>query len=918
MGLFGRRSNVNTSTQRISSFQVNQSSYGCPVKLVFGTAMISGVLGDFTDFTAHAKTTTTTSGGKGGGGVTQTDTTYTYSVAGVLVLGEGKLGGVGQVWSGNKTTDCYALNLQFFNGEKAQAPWGYMLTNHPDHALTYSGTSYLAGVVDLGDSASLPNMNFEVYGLCQSTAPTMYLKKSYTKTGLHYDEVTIEGKELPLYTLNDTFSINDCDAVESVTSDNSSKIQFHYDVSVSNHVATIHVYTESPSTGQPITQVVVTYKQGYQEPIGTPTNQKMQQYAYNKEIEISNFQSNRYVEEYVFDSASGTGSWVTLNSRYYAIEQSKDSAGNVKAGVYTYIFNFDERDDGMDRVDPTFIRIYYTAIQASVDYTPTDANPRDIIYTLLTSTVYGENFPDVLIDEESFGTYSAYCQNNSLLLSPVYDEQTSCSDIISGLMECTNSEYVFSQGKVKIIPYWDGLTPNYAITDRNIINQTEDTLLIERTSQADTYNIVPLEYTSRVDQYNSGVVYATDEGDIELHGVRQAGTYSHPEIMNQSLAQAVAQLILQKQLYNRNKYTLKLGQEFILLEPMDAVTLESDLAKLGLTTVRVVEIVESADDYTLEITFEDNLSGVSTAPTYATQSADRATSETNAQPGNVNKPIMFEAPAPLVTSATGYELWIYASGDNKWWGGCSVWMSVDGNSYRLVGEVKQPARQGVITNSLPVEATPDETNTLSVDLSVSRSTLVGATQQEADEYVTLCWIDGANNGEFISYQNATLTGLYQYDLTYLRRGVYGSNIMTHTANAQFVRCDTGIALKIPFSASEIGNTYYVKLCSFNVFGTVEQELAAVDPYTITLHGYNKKSVTESGTETLTLGVTKTISYNHTYQSAPSPQATIINGYAGDVININNMTTTSFDVKFENANTSIEEQTRTINYIVYGV
>ena len=916
MGLFGRSSNVNTSTQRISSFQVNQSSYGCPVKLVFGTAMISGVLMEFQDFTAIAHTTTTTSGGKGGGSVTQTDTSYTYSVAGCLALGEGKLGGVGQVWSGNKTTDCYALNLQFFNGEKAQAPWGYMLTNHPDHALTYSGTSYLAGVVDLGDSASLPNMNFEVYGLCQSTAPTMYLKKSYTKTGLHYDTTTTD--EITMYTLNDTFTISNCDAVESVTGNSSSSMYpLKYTQSVSNHVATIHVYTEYPAMFQPITQVIVTYKQGYQEPIGTPTNQKMQQYAYNKEIEISNFQANRYVEEYVFDSASGTGSWVTLDSRYYTIEQSKDSAGNVKAGVYTYTFNFDDRDDGMDRVDPAFIRIYYTAIQATVDYTPTDANPRDIIYTLLTSTVYGENFPDVLIDEESFGTYSAYCKNNSLLISPVYDEQTSCADIIGGLMECTNSEYVFSQGKVKIIPYWDGLTPNYAITDKNIINQAEDTLLIERTSQADTYNIVPLEYTSRVDQYNSGVVYATDEGDIELHGVRQAGTYSHPEIMNQSLAQAIAQLILQKQLYNRNRYKLKLGQEFILLEPMDAVTLESDLAKLGLTTVRVVEIVESADDYTLEITFEDNLSGVSTAPTYATQSADRATSETNAQPGNVNKPIMFEAPAPLVTSATGYELWIYASGGNKWWGGCSVWVSVDGNSYRLVGKVEQPARQGVITNSLPVEATPDETNTLSVDLSLSRSTLASATQQEADDYVTLCWIAGANNGEFISYQNATLTGLYQYDLTYLRRGVYGSNIMTHTANAQFVRCDTGIALKIPFSSSEIGNTYYVKLCSFNVFGTVEQELAEVEPYTVTLHGYNKKSVTESGTETITRNTTKTINYNHTYQSAPYPQATIINGYAGDVVHITNMTTTSFDVYFENADTSITEQTRDINYIVYG-
>lgn len=821
MGLFGGSSSVNTSAQRISSFQVNQSSYGSPLKLIFGTAMVNGVLMDYQDFTAIATTKTTTSGGKGGGKVTQTDTTYTYTVAGCMALGEGTLAGVGHIWADSKTTDLSALGLTFFYGTKAQAAWGYMLTNHPDHALTYSGTSYVAGVLNLGDSATLPNLNFEVYGLCQSTHSSI-----------------------------------------------------------------------------------------------TPSNQKMQQFAYTKEIEISNFSANRYVQEYVFHSATGTGSWETLNSRYYEITQSKDQYGNVKAGVYTYTFNFDNRDDGYDRVDPTYVRIYYTAIQATVDYTPTDANPRDIIYTLLTSTVYGENFPSVLIDEESLATYSAYCKNNSLLISPVYSDRTSCSDIINKLMECTNSSYVFSQGKVKIIPYWDGLTPNYAVTDGNILNQGAETLTIERTSQADTYNIIPLEHTSRADQYNSNIVYATDEGDIELHGVRQAGTYSHPEIMNQSLAQAVAQLILQKQLYTRNKYKVKLGQEFVLLEPMDAATLQSELANLGVTSVRVVEIVESADDYSLEITFEDNLSGVFTAPSYATQDTSRATANTSVSGGNTNAPIIFEAPAPLVTSATGYELWIYASG-GEWWGAANVWVSQDGLTYKRVGTIKQPARQGTITNSLPSASTPDTTNTLGVDLSMSRSTLVSVSQQEADDAVSLCWIAGSNNGEFISYKNATLTSQYHYNLSYLRRGVYGSTIQAHSSGAKFVRCDTGNVLKIPFNSNEIGNTYYVKLTSFNVFGGEEQELSDVSPYTFTVHGYNKRVLMESGTATISKGTVSTITYTNRYDSPPYPQVTITDAKSGDRLEITNMTASSFGVTFYNSDATIAETTRQINYLVYG-
>jgi hypothetical protein len=350
---------------------------------------------------------------------------------------------------------------------------------------------------------------------------------------------------------------------------------------------------------------------------------------------------------------------------------------------------------------------------------------------------------------------------------------------------------------------------------------------------------------------------------------------------------------------------------------MDTCTLQSDLAKLGLTSVRVVEIKESAEDYSLEITFEDNLSGTLTAPSYDTQGTTRATTNTNVKPQNVNAPIMFEAPAPLVTSATGYEIWIYASG-GEWWGGCNVWVSQDGNTYKRVGQVKLPARQGVITNTLPVSSTPDTTNTLGVDLSMSRSAIVSVSQQEADDGVSLCWIEGANNGEFISYRDATLTSQYHYNLSYMRRGVYGSSIMTHTAGAKFVRCDTNNVLKIPFNSTEIGTTYYVKFTSFNVFGTEEQELSEVSPYTFTVHGYNRRVVMESGTTTITKGANTTITYQNKYDSPPYPQVTITNAQATDHLEITNMTKTSFDVTFSNNNApTTPPETRQINYLVYG-
>jgi hypothetical protein len=883
--------------------------------------MISGVLMDYQDFTAVAHTTTTTSGGKGGGGeVTQTSTEYTYTVAGAMALGEGKLAGVGKVWAGSKTTDIYALGMTFFDGSVGQAPWGYMLSRHPDHALTYSGTGYLAGVVDLGSSASLPNMNFEVYGLCQNQSPPMYRNDAKTVPA-QYREVQVSNTNNQgyhyVYYLDTTFTLESYAGIVSIRYGNISASYQVISVDASN-TATIRAYTKY-SVSPNIPTLTVTWKRIYRPGTGTPTRNKMQQFAYTKEIEISNFSSNRYVQEYVFNPVTAVGSWVTLNSRYYTIEQAKNPQDQPIPGVYVYKFNFDDRDDGYHRADPTYLRIYYTATQTSVDYTPTDANPRDIIWELLTSTVYGENFPSVLIDEESLAIYSTYCKNNSLLISPVYTDQTSCSDIISSLMECTNSQYVFSQGKVKIIPYWDGLTPIYAITDRNIIDQGEETLRIERTSQADTYNIIPLEHTSRADQYNSNVVYATDEGDIELHGVRQAGTYSHPEIMNQSLAQAVAQLILQKQLYNRNRYTVKLGQEFILLEPMDAVTLESQLGNLGITNVRVVEIVESEEDFSLEITFEDNLSGITTAPAYAVQDTTRTEAATNAPPGDTNRLILFEAPTALVESATGYEVWIYASGASKWWGGCHVWISLDGEAYQMIGAIKQPARQGVLTAPLSASSSHiDNTNTLAVDMAMSRGILSSVSQETINNLDSLIWIGGENNGEFLVYRDAELTAQYKYNLTYLYRGLYGSASTSHATNTPFVRCDSGVVLKYPFQSKDVGTTVYIKTTAFNVFGTVEQSLSDVEPITFKIVGYNEKSIVESGTATIEKDTPTRINYSHVFATPPYPQVTIVDTKTGDLLQIDNMTEIGFDCWFNNDDSSIEETTRTINYLVTGV
>jgi hypothetical protein len=222
--------------------------------------------------------------------------------------------------------------------------------------------------------------------------------------------------------------------------------------------------------------------------------------------------------------------------------------------------------------------------------------------------------------------------------------------------------------------------------------------------------------------------------------------------------------------------------------------------------------------------------GVGTASLYPRLAAAGSAVDTLTDPGDTNPPIIFEPPTGL--SGGVYEVWMIASGGPDW-GGCQVWISLDNATYALAGTIYRGARQGTLTAGLPNHPDPDDTGTLSVDLTQSQGQLLSGTQADADNLVTLCYVDG----ELISYRTATLTGSYRYDLTYLRRGVYGTVITAHSAGGNFARfgpSDPSL-FKYRYSGNFVRQTIHVKLPAFNIFGQALQDLSglAADTYTLT-------------------------------------------------------------------------------------
>ena len=492
-----------------------------------------------------------------------------------------------------------------------------------------------------------------------------------------------------------------------------------------------------------------------------------------------------------------------------------------------------------------------------------DADPALVVSDFLTASQYGVGFPAASIDATSlFGSggdasYQTYCRAVGLAFSPALTDAETASSIVDRWLQLTNTAAVWSGGLLRFIPYGDtavtgngvtfnpNVTPIYDLGDDDYIDENNaDPLTVSRTDPYEAYNVWRVECADRNNAYNLTPVEARDQNAIELtsqnlgggRGERIAPTVTAHEICDTGVALISAQLMLQRAVYIRNTYKFRLSWEYCLLDPMDLVTVTDTVLGLDKTPIRITTIEENENGY-LEITAEEFPLGYATATKYATTSVVNVPSDRNVDPGSVADVLIFE---PTDQLGGGLVIMAGACSANPLWGGCNIWLSYqeDGN-YSQIGTVKATARIGVTTADLPpvgvsvTGQTIDQTNTLAVDLTESAGALSSGTQADAAALNNRCYV----GGEIISYETATLTGAYEYNLSYLVRGVYGTEdeIIDHPAGSKFARID-GAFFSYPYDQSRIDHTVYLKFQSFNVYGGGTQSLADCTAFAYTITG----------------------------------------------------------------------------------
>src|SRR5258706_6352591 len=443
--------------------------------------------------------------------------------------------------------------------------------------------------------------------------------------------------------------------------------------------------------------------------------------------------------------------------------------------------------------------------------TTLDANPGDIVVEFVTNAKHGLQVPAGRIGDTNLVTLYNYCQAVGIWMSPILSSAKSAQSFMQDLLYGCVAEAAWSNGLLKVVPYYDApasahgatftpnLSPIYDLTDDDFLgggnNSYQSPVIVSIKAVTDTYNDIKIQYLDRnfnyagaagtTPDYNPTVVEVKDDAAIQQYTLRARDTKQLDLFCYGPAAQQCALLQLGREQVITT-YQFSLGAKFILLDPMDLVTLTDAYLGLSRKLVRIKEITEN-QDYTLTFTAEDMLIGSASAPLFGAQAGSGFVLNSNIDPGVTLQPFFFEPTDQLVG---GLEVWMAVTGINlATWGGANAYVSYDGINYQFAGQQLGPTRMGVTTAPLPTvlqSTTPptiDTSSTLSVNLTESGSQLTSATQADLLGLATLCYA----GGELLAYRDATPTGAKSYNLTTLSRGAYGTAITAVLTGTTFVR-----------------------------------------------------------------------------------------------------------------------------------
>lgn len=449
-----------------------------------------------------------------------------------------------------------------------------------------------------------------------------------------------------------------------------------------------------------------------------------------------------------------------------------------------------------------------------------DAHVKDIIIDYLDRCYFpSDKIADLTLLDN-------YCRANDLLISPLLDTQKPAHQWLDDFVFIANAGLYWSEGKLHIKPYSDHVaensfatyTPDLTIAAELTENDVSDIRPVFK-SKTDCFNHITIDHISRQQSYNKIPTIAKDSADIASFGLRKKDPRTLEAIKTVAVAAKVAANDLQRELCIRYGYEIDVSIDFDYLECMDYIRLSNTRLGIDSGRYRIIAITDdnSSDNALLTLTIEEAPEGIYRGSDHSGINGTSTASTISDVPANINEPIIFIAPSKL--SVAGGEIWAGISNSDPLYGGCDVYLSYDGSSYKKIATHTKNAITGQLTADFSNNA-----SVLSIDVSESTATIDGFTQTAFDLYDSLCRV----GNELIAFRDASLTGTYHYDLRVFHRSLYGTSAGAATDN-RFLLCDDRL-LKLWFKENLAGTTIYLKFQCFNYFGNGYQKLSDLTAY----------------------------------------------------------------------------------------
>lgn len=451
-----------------------------------------------------------------------------------------------------------------------------------------------------------------------------------------------------------------------------------------------------------------------------------------------------------------------------------------------------------------------------------DVNPADYIVHVLQSVG-----ADVVID--GIDNFRAYCKAADILIStPPNQKSAKAQQVINDIAEITNSLVFWSTDRLKIVPLADkpigDWTPanqiQYDLTADDFIAGSDGQLILyKRKDSSEAYNEATVEFINRANSYEKETVSFEVVADVQRNGLKPASKKTAHYLYTKARAQYYAEQLAMKRLYAKTQYTFRLDWAFCALEVGDLVTLTDKSCQLDHQIVVITSVNEAADGQ-LELTAEGKPAGTYAPAKYNVHENERPFVDYNQEAPSVNDVAIFQT----VGDVGGNQIFVGVNAPSGW-GGCSVWLSDNDQTYQRIGNISQQARMGRTKYGFAQ-------NGNFCNVVINQGVLKSGTHIDAERGNTLCWV----NGEALSYENVEVHPNNWFTLQGLVRGQYGTNAINHSADERFVRVDEAL-FRYPYRKEDIGKTIYLKFTSMNLFGSNEQGLDEVQSYQYTIVPY---------------------------------------------------------------------------------